>query len=80
MILASKVFKKSTIQKLNHSNALVSKLDLDLVNLGSSFEQTWYAPHPQCYIPSLKATGLLVLEKIFKRFLPYMDVAAIFVM
>ena len=38
-------------------------------------------PPPQYYIPSLKVTGLLVLEKkIFKRFLPYMGMAAIFVM
>ena len=45
MILASTVFKKSTFQKLFHSNALGSKLDLDVkkvkVTLGSSFEQTW---------------------------------------
>ena len=45
MTLASTVFKKSTFQKIPHSNALGSKLDLDVkyvkVNLGSSFEQTW---------------------------------------
>ena len=35
----------------------------------------------QCYIPSSKVTGLLVLEKkIFKGFLPYMGMAAILVM
>ena len=46
MTLASTVLKKkSTFQKFSHSNALGSKLDLDIkqvkVNLGSSFEQTW---------------------------------------
>ena len=36
---------------------------------------------PQCYIPSHKVIGSLVLEKkIFEGFLPYMDVAAILVM
>ena len=35
---------------------------------------------PQCYIPSHKVIGLLVLEKIFEGFLPYMGVAAIFAM
>ena len=85
MTLASTVFKKSTFQKFSHSNALGSKLDLDVklvkVSLGSLFEQTWYAPHPQCYIPSLKVTCLMVLEKkIFKGFLPYMGMAAILVM
>ena len=35
----------------------------------SSFVQTWYGPHPQCYIPSPQAIGLLVPEKeIFKGF------------
>ena len=70
---------------MSHSNALGSKLYLDVkkikVTLVSSFEQTWWAPHLQYYIPSLKVTGLLVLEKkIFKRFIPYMGVEAIFVM
>ena len=32
------------------------------------------------YIPSPKVISLLVLEKIFKGFLPYMGVAAILVM
>ena len=45
MTLASTVFKKSTFQKISHSNALGSKRDLDVksvkVTLGSSFEQTW---------------------------------------
>ena len=36
---------------------------------------------PQCYIPSHKVIGPLVLEKkIFEEFLPYMGVAAILVM
>ena len=30
MTLASTVFKKSTFQKISHSNALGSKLDLDV--------------------------------------------------
>ena len=34
-----------------------------MVNLDSSFVQTWQGPHPQCYIPSPKANGLLVPEK-----------------
>ena len=32
---------------------------------------------PQCYIPSHKVIGPLVLEKIFEGFLPYMGVVAI---
>ena len=52
-----------------------------IINPDSSFVQTWYGPHPQCYIPSPKAIGLLVPEKeIFKGFLPYMSIAAILVM
>ena len=35
---------------------------------------------PRCYIPSFVEIGLLVLEKISKGFLPYMDMAAILVM
>ena len=51
------------------------------VNPDSSFVQTWYGPHPQCYIPSPKAISLLVREKeIFKGLLPYMDKVAILVM
>ena len=34
-------------------------------------------PRPQCYIPMPKVIGLLVLEKTFEGFLPYMGVAAI---
>ena len=37
-------------------------------------------PRPQCYIPSHKVIGLLVLEKIFEGFLRYMGLAAILVM
>ena len=38
-------------------------------------------PSPQCYIPSHKVIGPLVLEKkIFEGFLPYMGMAAILVM
>ena len=51
------------------------------VNQDSSFVQIRQGQHPQCYIPSPKAIGLLVPEKeIFKRFLPYMGMAAILVM
>ena len=52
-----------------------------MVNLGSSFKQTMMGPSPQCYIPSHKVIGPLVLEKkIFYRFLPYMGMVAILVM
>ena len=45
------------------------------------FSETRWAQHPKCYITRPKVIGLLVLEKkIFKGFLPYMGVAAIFVM
>ena len=38
-------------------------------------------PRPQCYIPSHKVIGPLVVEmKIFEGFLPYMDMAAVLVM
>ena len=46
-------------------------------NLDSSFVQTWLDPHPQYYILSPKAIGLLVSEKIFKGILPYMGMTAI---
>ena len=32
---------------------------------------------PQCYIPSFMTIGLLVPEKIFEEFLPYMGMVAI---
>ena len=35
---------------------------------------------PKCYIPSFVEIGLPILEKIFKGFLPYVDMAAILVM
>ena len=34
----------------------------------------------KCYMPSPKAIGFLVPEKIFKGFLPYMGVVAMLVM
>ena len=79
------------IQKINFSKKknipfkyFKNKFDLDVkyvkVILGSSFEQTWEALHPQCYIPSPKVTSFLVLEKNIKRYLPYMGMAVIFVM
>ena len=37
-------------------------------------------PRPQCYIPSHKVIGPLVLEKVFEGFLPFMGVVAILVM
>ena len=49
------------------------------VNLGSSFEQTMMGPRPQCYMPSQKVIGPLVLEKIFEGFLSYMGMTAILV-
>ena len=66
-----------------HNKAYGTKFDLAVkyvVNLGSSFEQTMMGLSPQCYIPSHKVTGPLVLEKIFEGFLPYMGVVAILVM
>ena len=44
MTKASKVYKKSTFQKVSNLNALECKFNLDVQgkgNLGSSFEQTW---------------------------------------
>ena len=45
MTFASTVFKKSSLQKSSHLNALGNKFDLDLkqvkVNLGPSLKQTW---------------------------------------
>ena len=79
MTLAATVFKKSTFQIFTNLNALESKLDLDVkkVNLGSSFQQTWLAPHPKCYIPSAKVINYLVLEmENFNGFLPYMGMLA----
>ena len=82
-------FGFNSVQKINfskkiHLNALGSQFHLVIkyfkINLGSSFEQTWLALHPQCYIPRPKDIGLLALEKIFKGFLPYMGVVAILVM
>ena len=32
------------------------------VNPDSSFVQTWYGPHPQCYMPGPQTIGLLVTE------------------
>ena len=47
----------------------------------SLFEQTIMGWSPRCYIPSFVEIGLPVPEKkIFKGFLPYVGVAAIFVM
>ena len=51
------------------------------INIESLFEQIMMGPRPQCYIPSHKVTGPLVLEKkIFEGFLPYMGMVAILVM
>ena len=36
---------------------------LKMLNLGSSFVQTWSGQHPQYYIPRPKVFGLLVPEK-----------------
>ena len=62
----------------NQTGIAVKKVN---VNPDSSFVQTWYGPHPQCYMPGPKTIGLLVTEKeIFKGVLPYMGKAAILVM
>ena len=62
MTLASTVFKKSTFQNVLNLNALGSKFDPDVKkvkeNLGSSYEQTWSALHPKCYITSPKVISL----------------------
>ena len=51
------------------------------VTPGSSFEQVMMGRSPKCYIPSFMEIGPPFPErKIFERFLPYMGVAAIFVM
>ena len=39
-----------------------------------SFEQTMMGFSPRCYIPSFVEIGQLVLGKMFKWFLPYMDI------
>ena len=38
------------------------------------------SPSPQCYIPSHKVIGLLVLDNIFEGILPYMGIGAILAM
>ena len=85
MISASTVIEKWTFQDFSQINTLGIKFDLAIkqvkVNIDSSFVQIWKGPHPQCYIPSPKAIGLLDPEKkIFKGFLPYMGVVANLVM
>ena len=72
------------ISRFSTINALGIKFDrainLVKVNLALSFEQTWWGPHPQYYIPIPKAIGLLVPEnKIFKGVLLYIGVVAILV-
>ena len=50
-------------------------------NLGSPLEQTVKGLSTRCYMPRFKVINLRVLEKkIFEGFLPYMGMAAIFVM
>ena len=44
----------------NETGIAVKKVE---VNPDSSFEQTWWGPHSQCYKPSPKAIGLLVPDK-----------------
>ena len=40
-----------------------------IINLGSSFKQTWYALQALCYISSKKVISILVLEnRNFKEF------------
>ena len=50
------------------------------VNLRLSFFHTLFSPCPQCCKPSSRAISPLVLNKIFKGFLPYMGVVTISVM
>ena len=56
-----------TVQDFSHIYAFGIKFDLAIkkvmVNLDSSFVQIWYDLHPQCYIRSHKAIGVLVPEK-----------------
>ena len=51
-----------------------------MVTRGSSFEQTMMGWSPRCYIPSFVEINPPVPEKIFEGFLPYMGMAANFVM
>ena len=55
----------------SEKNVVGIKFDLDIkqimVNLGSSFEQTWQGPRPQCYLLSPKVIDLSV-PKIFEGF------------
>ena len=73
------------ISRFFNINALGIKFGLAVkkvkVNPDSSFVETRQGPHPQCYIPSPKAIGLLVPEKkIFKGVLPYMGMVTILIM
>ena len=81
---AAIVSEKSTVFTFSHREALATKFDLAVkqvkVTRGSSFEQIMMGWSPQCYIPSFVEIGLLVQEKIFKGFLPYVGMEAILVM
>ena len=58
-----------------------ANLTLMLSRSRSTYDHYLNKPHLQCYIPSPKVTGLLVLEKkIFKGFLPYVGMVVILVM
>ena len=81
---AAIVSEKATVITFSYRKAKYTKFDLAvkyvMVNTGSSFEQNMMGGSPSCLMPNFVEIGLLVPEKIFKGFLPYMDVAAILVM
>ena len=64
---------KNHFQNFPYTNVWECKFDLAIkrstIILESSFEQTWQALTPQCYIPRFSVKAFLVLEKkIFKCF------------
>ena len=77
----SKVLEKLTFHYFCQIHAYGSQFDLYVdssnINLGSSFVQILEALSAQFLIPCFKVLSFLVLEKIFKGFLPYMNILAI---
>ena len=78
------VSEKYKVLTFSNTKVYANKFDLRLKWIEgiqvSSFEQTMIGSSPQCYILSFMTIGLLVREKIFEGFLPYMGMAAILVM
>lgn len=70
------------IKQLQHESILKLKLAINETNTqaGSSFEHTLKGLRHQCNIQSVKVIGLLILEKTFKGFSPYMGIVTILVM